>query len=453
MSGHFYCPDARIGRFLLTLLAGPMLITAFAGDPWPEFRGPSYQGHAAPQNLPTTWSESKNIAWKTAIPGTGWSSPVIEGGQIWLTTSFHTELTGSKREARIKGVPNAKSLNAVDDLKLHAVCVDQKTGSIIHNIAVLSPENPPPIHSLNSHASPTPAIEKGRLYCHFGTHGTVCVDTKSGNILWKNTDLPVAHYVGPGSSIVIWKDTVIFHADGADVQYIVALNKHTGKIVWKTDRSGKLNTNPDFKKAYGTPLVTRIHGRDQLVSPAADWIYAYDPLTGKELWKVNYETLGFSIVPRPVAGHGMIYFSTSFSPAEIIAIRHKNAKGDCKPTIAWRYKKGAPSQPSPILVGNELYIVNDRSGIATCLDAVTGEQIWKKRLGGNFSASPTYSEGRLYFSNREGVTTVLQAGRTATQVAKNTLNGKHMASFAAAEGAFFIRTDTALYRVENASRF
>jgi outer membrane protein assembly factor BamB len=442
----------RICFYMLAALPCLMLNAAYARESWPEFRGPSGQGHVTTKGLPSTWSETENVTWKTPIPGSGWSSPVIDRGQIWLTTSTHITLTGAEREARVKGLVNPRSLSAVDDLRLRAICVDQKSGKILHDIELLTPENPPPIHNLNSHASPTPVIEKGRLYTHFGTHGTVCIDTKSGKAIWKNTSLPVTHNNGPGSSIVLWKNNVIFHADGSDIQYIVALDKRTGDIAWKTDRTGKLNQNPDFKKAYGTPLITKIHGRDQLVSPASDWLYGYDPVTGEELWKLSYETLGFSIVPRPVAGHGMVFFSTSFNTAEILAVRFQDADGDCEPALAWRYKRGAPSQPSPLLVGSELYIVNDRSGVATCLDALTGKELWKERVGGSYSASPTHADGRIFFSNREGETTVLEAGRTPKQLARNKLDGRHMASFAAVDGAFFIRTDKALYRIEETTR-
>jgi outer membrane protein assembly factor BamB len=262
--------------------------------------------------------------------------------------------------------------------------------------------------------------------------------------VWTNRKLKIKHENGPGSSPVLWKDLLLVHCDGSDQQYLAALDKKTGELVWRKDRTGKMNGNPQLKKAYGTPLVVEVAGKPVVFSPAADWLYAYDPTDGKELWKLNYGVLGFSIVPRPVAGHGMLYMCTSFMQSELLAIRYDEA--DKEPRIVWRFGKQAPQMPSPLLIGNEIYVVSDK-GVATCLDAHTGEVRWTERLGGNFCASPLYVDGRIYFSNREGLTTVVEPGRTYKLLSKNDLKEGIMASPAAIDGALVIRTDKALYRL------
>jgi len=252
------------------------------------------------------------------------------------------------------------------------------------------------------------------------------------------------HENGPGSSPVLYENHLILHMDGSDKQYVLALNKHTGESVWQTTRSGRLNNNPQLKKAYGTPLLLEMNGKTTVVSTGADWLYGYDPSNGKELWKIHYGILGFSNVSRPVAGNGMLFFSTCFMKANILAMKYEGLE---KPELKWKFTKGAPKMPSPILVGNELYYVTD-NGIANCLDALTGEAIWRERVGGEYSASPIYADGKLYFPSQYGTTLVLKPGRTFKKLAENKLDGRHMASFAAVNGTLFIRSDKALYRVD-----
>ena len=253
------------------------------------------------------------------------------------------------------------------------------------------------------------------------------------------------HENGPGSTPVLWKDLLIFHMDGSDQQFVVALDKATGKERWRTARSGTMHENPQLKKSYGTPIIRTIKDRPVLLSPGSNWLYAYDPSNGKELWKVEYGGLGFSLVPRPVTGHGMIFMSTGFMRAKLLAVRYENT---AKPDIAWSYTRGVSTQPSPLLVGDELYFITESGGLVTCLDAHTGEKHWVERIGGNYSASPTHSNGRIYFHSREGVTTVLQAGKEFKVLAKNQLEGQHMASAAVDGNAILLRTDKALYRIE-----
>jgi outer membrane protein assembly factor BamB len=418
-------------------------VQLLAAAEWPEWRGPTGQGHAPGKGLPTVWSETKNVAWKAGLPGRAWSSPVIEGKNIWLTTAVETPAKKEDMERRLKANTGDQALTLLEKVELRALCVDRETGKLTQNILLLSLREPQWVHALNSYASGTPVIEDGRLYCHFGALGNACLDTRTGKVLWTNTDLVVMHENGPGSTPVIWKNLMVFHLDGSDQQFIAALDKRSGKLAWKTMRSGEMNKNPQLKKSYGTPLILAINGKEQIVSPASDWIYGYDE-QGQELWRVKYGLLGFSLTPRPVVGHGMIFMSTGFMKAQILALKYQ---GVDRPEIAWRYEKGAPTMPSPLLVGEELYFVND-GGILTCVDAKTGAEHFRERLGGNYSASPTYADGKIYLHNREGLTTVLKPGKKFEVLHTNQLPGKIFASLAVADRALFLRTDTALYRIE-----
>lgn len=409
---------------------------------FPQWRGPDGQGHTAAKNLPVKWSEQESVAWKTEIPGRGYSSPVIAGGAIWMTTAIETEASEAEKEERLKTNTGNQPLTVLSQAVFRAVCVDLKTGKLLHDVELFAVKDPQWVHQLNSYASPTPILSDGRLYCHFGTNGTACLDTAAQKVLWVNRELKIHHENGPGSTPILWKNLLIVHCDGSDKQYVAALDANTGKIAWKTKRSGEMRSNPQLRKAYGTPLVIKIDGREQLVSPGADWLYGYDPATGEELWKLGYGVLGFSIVPRPVYGNGLLIFSTSFMKPEIISVRLDGGK----PEIAWRYKRQAPKIPSPLLVGDELYFVSD-IGIATCLDAKTGEAHWTERLEGNYAASPMYGDGKIYFCNREGLCTVVKPGRQFHVLAKNELDSGFMASPAAVDGSLILRTTKALYRI------
>ncbi len=400
------------------LIRGLLIVFLCAADQasaadWPQFRGATGQGHAEGANLPLTWSETENIAWKVPIEGLGWSSPVIADGQLWLTT-------------------------AVDDGKsLRAICLDPESGQSIHNVEVFQLEDPGAIHRKNSHASPTPLIEAGRVYVHFGAHGTACLSTE-GKVVWKTQELKYAHRHGPAGSPVLYEDLLILSCDGTDVAFVVALDKHTGEIRWKTPRDGPM--------AYSTPLVIRAGGRDQLVSTGGDQVVSYEPLTGKEIWRSRYD--GFSGVPRPVFGHGLVFICSGYNTPQLFAIR-PDGTGDVTDThVAWSIKaEGAPLNPSPLLLGDELYLVND-NGIATCLDALTGKRRWQNRLGGNYSASPLSADGRIYFLDENGKTTVISPGREFRVLATNHLDGRTLASLAVWKQSLYLRTDTHLYRIE-----
>jgi outer membrane protein assembly factor BamB len=400
--------------------------TLTAGETWPELRGPRGNGQSEATDLPLEWSETKNVAWKTPLHDRGWSSPVIWQDQIWLTTA------------------------TPDGHRLYAVCVDRATGRIVHDVQVFETAEPEHIAEVNSYASPTPAIEAGRVYVHFGTYGTACLDTQTGRVLWTRRDLKCDHHEGPGSSPILFENLLIVHVDGRDTQYIVALEKETGRTAWKTDRSidySQIHFNT--RKAFCTPSVVDAGGRLQLISPAAKAVFGYDPRTGRELWKVRYN--GWSMVARPLAGQGLVFVSTDYERPELWAIR-PDGQGDVTDShVAWTIKRGMPSKPSSLLIGDLLYIGNDE-GIVHCVEAKTGDVVWKDRLRGTYAVSPLAAGGRIYFFNQDSVTTVLEPGRQFKVLAVNELSGEQlMASPAVAGKALFVRTRTRLYRIEQRS--
>ena len=257
-------PLRSLGWMVALLIAVAPAAPAAAQENWPEFRGPQADG-TCQRGIPLRWSETQNVVWKTPLPGRGWSTPVIWGRWLWMTTATD--------EGR----------------KQWALQVDKQTGRLVRQVLVFENPQPEPINPLNSYASPSPVIEPGRVYVHFGTYGTACLDSETGRILWTRRDLKLDHKEGPGSSPVLWRNLLIFHCDGMDVQYIVALDKRTGRTVWKTPRSVDLEPfRPDFRKAYSTPLVVQTDWGPVLVSTAAQAAYGYDPRTGQELWRLRY---------------------------------------------------------------------------------------------------------------------------------------------------------------------
>jgi outer membrane protein assembly factor BamB len=358
----------------------------------------------------------------TPIPGLGWSSPVVVKGRVYLTTA----------------VPGTND----GDQSLQALCLDAKKGQVVWQKEVFHQDGriSPPIQSKNSHASPTPLVHDSKLYVHFGHQGTACLDLE-GKVLWRNTDLKYKAVHGNGGTPIIAGDKLILSCDGGDQAFVVALDRNTGKVAWKTPRQ----TNPVKKFSFSTPLLITVNGKEQVISPGSDAVMAYDPATGREIWRVTYH--GYSVIPRPVYGHGLIFIGTGYDSPTLMAIR-PDGIGDVTGThVAWVLRQNAPHTPSPLLVGDELYIISD-NGVASCLDAKTGKVHWRERLGGAFSASPMAADGRVYFQNEDGVGTVVQAGKEYKQLARNTLDDTTYASYAAADGALFIRTAKHLYRFQ-----
>ena len=409
----------------LCLLSAPLLP---AQDNWSQFRGSTSDGHAR-GDLPLSWNEKVNIAWKAKVHDRGWSSPVIWKNQVWLTTALE------------------------NGRKLFAVCLDRKSGKVIHDLHIFDVKKPQRVAAINSYASPTPAIENNRVYLHYGTYGTACLDTSTGRTIWTRRDLNCDHEAaaGPGGSIFLMDKLLVMNVDGRDVQYVIALDKATGKDVWKTARSADYSKVPvNQRKAYCTPTLIPWKGGHQLVSPAAKAVVSYDPANGKELWKVLHR--GWSIAPRPIFGHGLAFVIMDHDRPELWAIR-PGGKGDVTEShIAWKQKRGMPARSSPVLVDDLIFAVN-HDGIASCLDARTGAVLWKNRLKGDYSASLLHAGGRIYFFNENAACTVIRAARQYEILANNSLGGERlMASPAAAGNSLFVRTEKHLYRIERSSR-
>jgi outer membrane protein assembly factor BamB len=323
-------------------------------------------------------------------------------------------------------------------ISLRALAFDERTGRPIVDTEVFRIDTSRPTHPKNSRASPTPILDGDRVYVHFGADGTAALST-SGQILW-TTKLPYESQHGNGGSPVLYNDLLIINCDGnGGDAYVAALDTATGKIRWKTNRR-----NP-ADQAYATPLVIRVADRDLVVSPGAYRAAAYDALTGQEVWRVSYAD-GFSNVPRPVYGAGLVFIATGFNTPTLIAVR-PDGRGDVtRSHVAWTVARGAPYTPSPILVGDELYFVSD-TGVLTCADAKSGRIVWQQRVEGNYSASPVFADGRIYFLSEEGVATVIAPGKTFERLAVNRIAGDTLASIAVSGGAIFIRSDRYLYRI------
>ena len=431
---------ARLPILLLGISSTLAAVSAAADDSWPGYRGPTADGRSAAKNLVTTWSETENVRWKTAVHGKGWSSPVVLGKHVWVTTA--DEVPAEKAPPPKKGDPPA---NPVKEVSFFAVCADLGTGKIVHDVKLATEQNPAYCHPFNTYASPTPFVEEGRLYAHFGSHGTWCVDTATGKVLWERRDLKCDHFRGPASSPVVYGELLYLIFDGFDVQYVAALYKATGKTVWKADRDIKYSTdNGDWKKAYATPALFEVGGKQQLVCPSAECTIAHDPKTGAELWRIAHG--GMNGASRPVMANGLLYLLSGY-PAKLLAVTPTGSGTLPADAVKWQTNKSVPTRPSLVLDGGLLYMVSD-SGFASCLDAATGKVHWNERLDGEFSASPVLAGGRIYCCNQSGKTFVLTAGKEFNIEAVNRLGGKDgsfMASPAVAGDRLLVRTKTHLY--------
>lgn len=411
---------------LSSSVLSPPVLAADASDEWPEFRGPTGQGISTARDVPVEWSDSKNVVWKQEIPGTGWSSPSVAGGRVYLTAAVPVE--GGKE----------------GDHSLQALCFDAATGRPLwaKEVFTQSGEKAPKIHAKNSHASPTPLVDNGQIIVHFGHQGIACLST-DGKIVWRNDEIKYPPVHGNGGSPALVGGKLIFSCDGASDPFVVAVDRRTGKAAWKTPRAGA----PPKKFAFSTPLVIDVNGKQQLVSPGAGSVGGFDPQTGEEIWRVNYD--GYSVIPRPVYGHGLIFISTGYDTPVVMAIR-PDGKGDVTEShVAWKLSKGAPNTPSLLLVGDELYMVSDR-GIASCVDAKSGEVHWQQRVGGGYSASPLFADGRIYLQNEEGEGIVLAADKKFKKLAENKLGERTLSSYAVINGTLFIRGEKHLYRIGQA---
>ena len=412
-------------RSLLALVALAFATSLVsAADHWTQFRGPNGTGHSDSKSLPTKWSDTENVAWKTPIQGKAWSSPVVLDGQVWVT-------------------------NAPPDGKwASAVCLDLDSGKIVRDIKLWDIEKPQYCIEKNSYASCTPVIEPGRVYVHFGAHGTACLNTQTGEKLWDRQDLSCNHHRGPASSPILCDDLLILTFDGFDVQYVVALNKNTGKTVWKKDRNIEYGSdNGDIKKAYSTPALFELDGKVQLVNPSAGAAISYDPKTGDELWRIRCG--GMNVSSPPLFGKGLIYMTTAAGGFNLYAVK-AGGKGDITGShLAWKSSKAVAKKSAPLLIGNRIFMSTD-DGVLSATDATSGEPLWQKRVGGEFSASPVFADGKIYFCGEDGVTHVVAPGAEGSEpeiLAQNKLPAGFMASPAVVGNSLLLRTKTHLYRI------
>src|SRR5579872_6933991 len=418
----------RIRSIIAGVLACFSSTVAQAED-WTEFRGPTGQGLSTAQGLPTHWTTLENVAWRREIPGKGWSSPVLLGEKVYLTTA----------------VPKKAAETAVQSLR--AICLNANDGEILWNVEVFEQPAGAAMHQKNSHASPTPVTDGKRLYVHFGPHGTAALALADGKILWRNRELEYAPVHGNGGSPVLVDGMLVVSCDGGDLQFVAALERQTGALRWKTPR----NVNAEKGFSFGTPLAITVDDRQQIVSAGSDAVCAYDPKDGSEIWKVRYPG-GYSVVPRPVFGKELLFVCTGYNAPALLAIRPQGALGDVTEThVEWQSRKRIPLNPSPLLVDDALYLVSD-DGIASCLEARTGAERWNHRVGGKFSASPVYADGMIFLQSEEGVGIVLKAGSEYEELGRNDLGEPTLSSYAVGKGALFIRSERHLARMEQKNK-
>ena len=415
--------------FLLLAFAYSVLIS-FSQDNWTHFRGTNMDGWATVDTAPLHWSDSTNVVWKIPVKGQGWSSPVVFGQQVWLTSA------------------------SKDGKEFFTFCFDLKTGKLLDEKTIFTAEEPQRIHSTNSYATPTPCIEEGFVYVHYGTFGTACINTENFEVVWKREDMPCDHMQGPASSPILYKNMLIVHLEGTVDPYVVALDKHTGETIWKSVRPKEIydKLEPVYRKSYQTPIVITVDGRDLLISNSAYLCFAHDVNTGEVVWTIEY---GYdSTVSQPLYYNGLVFVNSGW-----IFLDNKpyftrqfavdpTGKGDVSQThVKWMYEDEVPQIPTPVIVDGKMYMVHDR-GMATCLDAMTGKVVWKEKLSGNFNSSPVYAAVNLYFFNVKGDCTIIKPGDSFQKVAENSIGETVKTVPVFVNGKMILRTEKHLYQIE-----
>ena len=422
-----------MNRNLLSFLFFVLIYTSgsFAQtmEDWTHLRGSNLDGHSLSKSAPINWSETSNILWKTEIRGVAWSSPVVQDDQIWTSSA------------------------AQNGEEMFVVCTDFNSGKIVKEVMLFKPDSVQHIHPTNSYATPTPCIEDGFVYVHFGTYGTACVDTRSFEIVWTRTDLNCEHMQGAASSPILYKNLLILHIEGTDVQYLIALDKNTGKTVWKTERPQEFYKDiaPVSRKAYCTPIVVNVNGKDQLISNGSQLAIAYEPETGKEIWQVFYGD--DSTVSMPLSYGGLVFVNSGWMfpkggtfYARLLAVDPTGTGDVTKTHVPWETGTDVPQISTPVIVDSLIYMVHER-GDLTCLKARNGEVIWKTRLKDQFNASVLYASGNIYLFSLKGKTYVIKPGLTFQLVAENQLDGTIKATPAIVRDNIILRTDKFLYRI------
>ena len=393
------------------------LCICFHGN-WPQFRGPNSDGHANEHKPPMRWSDTENVVWKAPLPGLGWSSPVIVDGKIYLTTA----------------VPQGEGLS------LRALSLDANSGKVLWDREITAVEKTPSIHAKNSHASPTPIVRDGVVYVHFGTLGTAKLSTDDGSIVWLCKELVYPPMHGSGGSPVLEDGKLVIVCDGSTNPFVAAVDAESGTIAWKTPRS----IQPRISHSFVTALVANVDGKKQVLAPGPDHFAAYDLNNGKELWKIVAP--GWSVVPQPTIFEDMVIYNHDYDNPELMAVKLGGDGDVTEKNVVWRSQRGAPSTPTPLLIGKELYFVSD-NGVASCVDARTGERHWMERLGGNFSASPVLVNDHILFISETGVATWVKPSKDFEVAGKNEVSGRTFATPAFANDAMYLRTDEALLKI------
>lgn len=423
-----------IGRTFLraaqTLCAAQFLACSLAvAEDWPEFRGSNGQGIYAAKELPLEWSNTEGIKWRTELPGSGWSSPIVVSGKIYLTAAVPVEEQADAEKP---------------DLDLTLFMINAETGELQKSVKLFTQlgAKAPGIHAKNSHASPTPIFDDGRLYVHFGHQGTACTDLQ-GQVLWSNKELGYPPVHGNGGSPVVAGELLIFSRDGADISEVTALDKRTGKVVWRQERNVKANK----RFSFCTPLVIEASGKKQLILPGSNVVQSLVPQTGEEIWRVTYD--GYSVIPRPIYVDGLVFICTGYDRPVLLAIDPTGA-GDVTAThLKWQKDSNVPHTPSLVARDGQVFMVSD-NGIASSVESATGKEVWKERVGGNFSASPLLVGDRMYMLSEEGVATIFQVGEMEPkELANNKLGERCLASPAIIDNDLLIRSAQALYRISS----
>ncbi len=426
-------------RFIAILA---LLICVPAGAQWPDRHGPALSGEVAAKDaegLPTHWSETENIAWKTPLHDEGHSSPVILDGKVWLTAANP------------------------DGTKQYIIGIDEETGSVVHDKLLFENDE---VESLggaagfNNYAAPSCVLAPGAVYVHFGCYGTAKLDPETAEVIWQRRDLPCRHFRGPGSSPVLFDDKLVLTFDGIDQQYTVALNSQTGETVWRTNRStdyGDLDENGvpkregDLRKAYCTPGIATINGQSQVLSVGSKAMQSYDLETGRELWTVRHSSYNAGIRPLWLPKEGLVIINTGARSAQLIAVKvNPTTQGDVTDThVAWIVANGNPQFAKAIYHAGLIYQINDL-GVASCIDVADGKEIWKGRVPGNYRSSPILAGEHLYFFSEEGVGTILEVGRSFKKVASNDAPALGTTACpAVSKGAIFVRGKTHLYKIKH----
>jgi outer membrane protein assembly factor BamB len=425
-------------RSLAALYAVLFCLPALAD--WPDRHGPTLDGHVPAEDakgLPIHWSETRNIAWKTALHDEGHSSPVILDGKVWLTAA------------------------TADGKRQFVIGIDEATGEVLHDQLLFENQEVEPLggaQGYNNYAAPSCVLAPGAVFVHFGSYGTARLDAKTAEVVWQRRDLPCRHYRGPGSSPLLRGDKLILTFDGVDQQYTTVLDAQTGKTLWRTDRStdyGDLDENGvpklegDFRKAYCTPGIATIGAQVQILSVGARAMHSYDLLTGHELWTLRHKSYNAAIRPLWLPAESLALINTGSRGAHLVAVKvDGTTAGDITEShVVWERGKGNPRFAKPVYYNGLIFQITD-IGVTSCLDAASGEELWKERVPGDYRSSPILAGDHLYFFSEQGRGTLLKAGCTFHEVAVNEVPGMGTTACpAVSKGAIFVRGKNYLYKI------